>query len=155
MAARAIVLSAALLAAAALHAQPKREREAPVQPGQSSEVGRGGHMGRQPLRPGAYITPRYRKAVQDYPAKNHGPGKPCLPGLVKQGAACGAEAGAGAGWKIGLPVPKATKALPLPPGLLAALPKAPPGNEYVLLAGDVLLIASASRIVVDAVPAGK
>ena len=42
-----------------------------------------------------------------------------------------------------------------PAGLLAALPPAPPGNVYVLLSGDILLIAAASRIVVDAVSANK
>ncbi|MGV3569808.1 MAG: hypothetical protein ACO1PB_04350 [Ramlibacter sp.] len=143
--------AAVLLAGTQPQAQPRQEREAPAVPGQASEVGNGGRPGRQALRPGAYITPRYRKAVQAWLAKHHGPGKPCLPGLVKQGAGCG-TADAGPGWQIGIPVPRSAKVHPLPAGLAAALPKAPPGNEYILLSGDILLIASASRIVVDAVP---
>lgn len=155
MRSRALLFSLALLTATASQAQPRQEREAPASPGQAAEVGQGDHMGRQPLRPGAYITPRHRKAVQQYLARHHGPGKPCLPGLVKRGAACG-PAGRGAErWAIGLPLPKSAKALPLPAGLASALPKAPPGNQYVLLDGDILLIASASRIVVDAVPARR
>ncbi|MDB5751742.1 MAG: hypothetical protein JWP65_2163 [Ramlibacter sp.] len=142
---------AMLALAPALQAQPKQEREAPAAPAQLDEVGKGAHLGRQALRPGAYITPRYRKAVQSYMAKHHGPGKPCLPGLVRHAAAC-EPAASGPGWKIGLALPKAAGAQPLPAGLAAILPKAPPGNQYVLVAGDILLMASASRIVVDAVP---
>jgi hypothetical protein len=140
-----------LVVAPALQAQPRQEREAPAAPGQLDEVGKGAHLGRQALRPGAYITPRYRKAVQSYMARHHGPGKPCLPGLVRRGAACQPADGA-PGWKIGLALPKTAGAQPLPAGLAAILPKAPPGNQYVLVAGDILLMASASRIVVDAVP---
>lgn len=142
---------AAMLTVLPLHAQPRQEREAPAAPAQRDEVGKGGRLGRQELRPGAFITPRYRKAVQQYMAKNHGTGRPCLPGLVKQGNAC-ASPGAPAGWKIGIALPKDARAQPLPAGLASALPKAPPGNQYVLLAGDILLMASSSRIVVDAVP---
>ncbi|RYY93036.1 MAG: hypothetical protein EOO24_27675 [Comamonadaceae bacterium] len=148
------VLATALLAvliAAPLRAQPKQEREASTPPGQLADVGKGQRMGRQELKPGAYITPRYRKAVQAYLAKHHGPGKPCLPGLVKSGDACAPEGAPD--WKMGVAVPKTARALPLPAGLAAALPKAPPGNSYVLLGGDILLIATASRVVVDAVPA--
>ena len=156
MRSRALLLCVALLAATASQAQPKQEREAPASLGQSAEVGQGSNMGRQPLRPGAYITPRHRQAVQQYLAKHHGPGKPCLPGVAKQGGgACRPAAGGAARWAIGRPVPKSARALPLPAGLRAALPKAPPGNQYVLLNGDILLIASASRIVVDAVPAAR
>jgi len=151
----ALLVSLALFAATAAQAQPRQEREAPASPGQSAEVGQGRNMGRQPLRPGAYITPRHRKAVQQYLARHHGPGRPCLPGLVRRGAACGPAGGSADRWAIGLPLPKSAKALPLPAGLRSALPKAPPGNAYVLVDGDILLMASASRIVVDAVPAGK
>lgn len=155
MRSRALLLCVALLAATASQAQPKQEREAPVAPGQSIGVGQGAHMGRQPLRPGAYITPRYREAVQQYLAKNHGAGKPCLPGLARRGGTCRPAGASADHWAIGLPVPKAARALPLPAGLQAALPKAPPGNRYVLVNGDILLIASASRIVVDAVPMAR
>lgn len=135
-------------------AQQKQEREAATPPAQLNEVGQGTHLGRQPLKPGAYITPRYRKAVRQYLARHHGSGKPCLPGVVKQGAACRAGAGGG-NWQIGKALPRGAQVQPLPAGLAAALPKAPPGTRYVLLAGDILLMASGSRIVVDAVPAGR
>lgn len=146
-------LSACVLAAApGAHAQ-KQEREATSGAAGLAEVGKG-QKGRQGLKPGAYITPRHRQAVKAFLAKNHGAGKPCLAGMQQQGDGCVPGAGAGS-WTIGLPLAPSATAMPMPTGLLAALPKAPPGNQYLLLGGDVLLIASASRIVVDAVPAAK
>ena len=154
--ARLSCLAGVLLAAPSLVlAQPARqEREAAAPESQLSEVGKGQKMARQALKPGAFITARHRKAVQAWLARNHGPGQPCLPGLVPQGGACVAPAGAGS-WQMGTPVAPAARLENLPAGLLAALPPAPPGNRYVLLGGDILLIAAASRIVVDAVPAKK
>lgn len=149
-----LAAAAALAAPPSLLAQPKKEREAAAAPGQLSEVGKGERMARQEMRPGAYITPRHREAVRAWLARHHGPGKPCLPGLVKQGRACRTP-DAGAGWKIGSPLPRAVKLHALPAGLQAALPRTPPGNRYVLVSGDILLMASRSRIVVDAVPAAE
>lgn len=146
-----LVLWGALAGApATVLAQARQERDAALTEA-LSEVGKGRHMARQGLKPGAYITPRHRQAVQAWLARNFGPGK-CLPGLVKQGQRCtrGADAIA---WKIGTPVPEQARLEPLPAGLTGALPAAPPGNRYVLLSGDILLIAADSRIVVDAVPA--
>lgn len=150
-----VALAAALLCAPAVpRAQPKQEREAASPPGQLSEVGKGQRMGRQELKPGAYITPRHRKAVQAWLAQNQGAGKPCLAGFVQRGQRCVSQA-AGRGWQIGTALPQDAPVAALPGGLQSALPPAPPGNQYVLLSGDILLIASASRIVLDAVPANK
>lgn len=149
-------LAGVLLAGSALAAaqEARQEREAATPAGQLNEVGKGQKLARQALKPGAFITSRHRKAVQAWLAKNHGPGQPCLPGLLPQGQACVAPPGAG-GWQMGTPVAAAARLENPPAGLLAALPPAPPGNRYVLLSGDILLIAAASRIVVDAIPANK
>jgi hypothetical protein len=141
-----------LLAAPGAHAQ-KQEREATTGAAGLAEVGKG-QKGRQGLKPGAYITPKHRQAVQAYLAKHHGAGKPCLAGMQKEGARCLPGPSAGS-WVIGNPLPPTAAGVQVPAGLLGALPKAPPGNQYLLLGGDILLIASASRIVVDAVPAAK
>ena len=147
-----LILCGALAGApAAGLAQARQERDAAPTEG-LSEVGKGQHMARQGLKPGAYITPRHRQAVRAWLAKNFGPGQPCLPGLVRQGGGCARGADAVA-WKMGTPVPEKARLEPLPAGLAGALPPAPPGNRYVLMSGDILLIAADSRIVVDAVPA--
>jgi hypothetical protein len=134
-----------------LAAQPaKQEREAATSAGQLSEVGKGERMARQETRPGAFITPKHRQAVLAYLARNHGRGKSCLPGWARQGGDC--RPLPGPGWSMGVALPPAAKMQPLPKGLASALPGAPPGNQYVLYSGDILLIAPDSRIVVDAVP---
>lgn len=151
--ASSLLLAALVAAAPSLHAQGKQEREAAAPAGALAEVGKGEHATRQAMKPGAYITPRHRKAVQQYLARHHGPGKPCLPGLAKQGAACVAAAGAGT-WTLGAPLSKSAQEQPVPAGLAAALPRVPPGTRYVLSGGDILLVGAQSRIVVDAVPHG-
>ena len=143
----ALLIAGALLGAPAL--AQKRERDAAA--GQLSAVGNGKRVARQGLQPGAYITPRHRQAVNAWVARHHGPGQPCLPGLTRAGQACVPPAGEGA-WVIGNALPRAAKLRPVPTPLREALPPPPPGNRYTLWGGDILLVASASRIVVDAVP---
>ena len=149
-------LAGVLLAAApvAFAQGAKQEREAAAPTHELSEVGKGQKLARQPLKPGAFITSRHRAAVKAWIAQNHGAGKPCFPGMVKQAQGCmpGPEAGS---WRMGAPLTSSAKLAEPPAGLVAALPPAPPGNTYVLLSGDILLIAAASRIVVDAVSANK
>lgn len=133
------LLVLAPLVAIALASSPafaqKKERDAAAGANELSEVGKGQHMARQPLKPGAYISLRHREAAQAWMAKHP-------------------SAAAGGEWKIGEALARGSKTQTVPAGLQATLPKAPPGNQYVLLGGDVLLIASSSRIVVDAVEAG-
>lgn len=131
----ATALAAALAAPAAL--AQKKERDAASPASELSEVGKGGHLAREPLKPGAYISQRHRQAAQAWMAKNRAP-----------------SGGQAADWKIGQSLERGARVQPLPAGLKATLPAAPPGNQYVLLGSDVLLIASSSRIVVDAVAAG-
>jgi hypothetical protein len=130
-----LIVLAIALAMPAAFAQ-KAEREAATAAGELSEVGKGKHLARQPLRPGAYINAKHRQAALAWMAKHPAP------------------ASAPGAWKIGEALDRGAKTQPVPAGLQATLPKAPPGNRYVLLGADVLLIASSSRIVVDAVEAG-
>jgi hypothetical protein len=41
----------------------------------------------------------------------------------------------------------------VPQGVLASLPKLPPGHRYVDVGGDILLMAAGSRMVVDGISA--
>ncbi|MDB5912068.1 MAG: hypothetical protein JWP22_743 [Ramlibacter sp.] len=96
------------------------------------EVGKGTHMARQPLKPGAYFNDKARAAVRAYYASRPPKGPTT-----------------GDGWKIGEPLPAGSA--PVPRGLLAKLPKLPPGHRYLQLHGDVLLVAAGSGMVVDAI----
>jgi hypothetical protein len=98
------------------------------------DVGKGTHMARTPLKPGAYFNDKARAAVRSWYAAH-----------PVQGAA------AGSGWKIGEKLPSGSAAVPA--ALAAKLPKIPPGHQYVVLNGDVLLVAAGSGMVVDAIDA--
>jgi hypothetical protein len=129
--------------AAAPQAAPARQREAKQavddRAGDAAtpqgEVGQGRQFSRKPLGEGAYIGQRHRKAVRKYYEQH-----PVLRPAVK--------------WKIGEPVPAGAVAAMVPRGLLAVLPKVPPGHQYVELGGEVVLIASGSKMVVDGISRG-
>lgn len=96
------------------------------------DVGKGTHFARKALGTGAYIGEKHRTAVRQYYASQPASAKP-------------------ANWQVGEPVPSGVRAAPLPQGLLAKLPPLPPGHDYVQLGGEVVLIASGSKMVVDGI----
>ena len=112
---------------------PKQALDDRADPGMRlSDVGVGTHFARKPLGAGAYFGDRHRAAVRKYYTEHPAPG-------------------AHAGWKIGEPMPRGATVAEVPRGLLASLPKLPPGHRYVQLGGEVVLIASGSRMVVDGI----
>lgn len=113
-------------------AQAKQERDAAAPAGQLAPVGKGEHMGRKALPPGAYVTTRHRPAAEAWLARHR------------------ASAHSAYGWEIGSPLKGRSQ--PAPAELLALLPAAPPGLRYVLV-GDAVLLVAQSRMVVDAVTA--
>jgi hypothetical protein len=96
------------------------------------DVGEGTHFARKPLAPGVYFADRHRSAVRKYYQEH-----PLSGGAVH--------------WQIGQPVPSGVPLEPVPQGLLASLPKLPPGHRYAELGGEVVLIASGSKMVVDGI----
>lgn len=99
---------------------------------QLDDVGKGTNFARKPLGEGAYFGERHRNAARRFYDAN-----PVMRPAVK--------------WKIGEPVPAGAVVAMVPRGLLAALPPVPPGHAYVELGGEVVLVASESRMVVDGI----
>ena len=95
-------------------------------------VGEGTHYARKPLGPGVYFADRHRAAVRKYYQEH-----PQSRGAVR--------------WQIGEPVPSGATLAPVPQSLLASLPKLPPGHRYAELGGEVVLVASGSKMVVDGI----
>jgi hypothetical protein len=102
------------------------------------EVGKGSHMGSRATQPGIYLGDKSREAVHRWYAEH--------PVQCRRG--CAAPA-----WEIGAPLPARAPVTAVPAALLASLPKAPPGVRYVRMSGDILLVASGSRMVVDGIKA--
>ena len=96
------------------------------------DVGKGTHLARKPLEPGAYFGDRHRTAVRKYYADHP-------------------VSGAAAKWQVGEPVPRGAQLAAVPKVLLSSLPEQPPGYRYIQLGGEVVLIAAESRMVVDGI----
>ena len=100
-----------------------------------NDVGKGANFARKPLGPGAYFSSRHQAMVRKYYETKPVSGRPGR-------------------WKIGEPVPPKTAMTGVPDELRAALPRVPPGHQYVQLDGEVVLVALPSRMVVDGISRG-
>jgi hypothetical protein len=100
----------------------------------TDDVGKGTHFARKPLGPGAYFDDKIRAAVRKYYDEHPAPGR------APQ-------------WQIGETLPTGVPVGAVPKGVLASLPKLPPGHRYVDLGGDILLVAAGSKMVVDGISA--
>lgn len=116
----------------------------------TSEVGKGERMGRKPLQPGAYFNDRSREAVRKYYASADRNGKACPPGLAKKNNGC-LPPGQAKKWRIGEPLPADVVWVAPPRQIVVALPPVPVGHRYIQVAGDILLIAVGSKMVVDGI----
>jgi Ni/Co efflux regulator RcnB len=90
-----------------------------------------------------------RRAISDYYGAQARGGK-CPPGLAKKHNGC-LPPGQAKKWQRGQPLPADLRYYDLPRELLVRLPPPPPQYRYVQVAGDVLMIAAGSRMVIDAV----
>jgi Ni/Co efflux regulator RcnB len=90
-----------------------------------------------------------RHAILDYYGEQARGGK-CPPGLAKKHNGC-LPPGQAKKWQMGRPLPADLRHYDLPRELLLRLPPPPPQHRYVQVAGDVLMIAIGSSMVVDAV----
>ena len=96
------------------------------------DVGKGTHLARKPLGPGAYFGDKHRTAVRKYYADHP-------------------VSGAATKWRVGEPVPRGAQLAAVPTVLLSSLPEQPPGYRYIQLGGEVVLMAAESRMVVDGI----
>jgi len=92
---------------------------------------------------------RDRTAIRDYYG-DAGRSGHCPPGLAKKNNGC-LPPGQAKKWQMGQRLPPAVVYEPLPPALVVQLTPAPNGYRYVRVAGDILMISAATRMVVDAI----
>ena len=90
-----------------------------------------------------------RRVVRDYYGAQAKGGK-CPPGLAKKGNGC-MPPGQAKKWVMGRPLPRDVVYYDLPHNLVVRLPPPPAGHRYVQVAGDVLMIAVGTSMVVDAI----
>jgi len=108
------------------------------------------HHGRREARVGGYFDDHDRRAVQVYYVEQGRHGH-CPPGLAKKHNGCMPPGQANKVYMVGQPLPTAVVYQPVPQPVLVQLPPPPPQHKYVRVAGDILLIAVGSSMVVDAI----
>ncbi len=149
----------ALVIAAALAANPTFS-EKPAWAGHADEgetKGKGhGHdrdkgSDRDSERHGArgHFTDHHRVVVRDYYVEQFHAGR-CPPGLAKKHNGC-MPPGQAKKWRIGRPLPRGVVFYDLPPALVIELGPPPVGYRYVRVAADILLIATGTGMVIDAI----
>jgi hypothetical protein len=100
--------------------------------------------------PDSYVVPdRDRNTVYSYYRTEYGAGH-CPPGLAKKNNGC-MPPGQAKKWKVGKPLPREVVYYELPPPLIAQIGPPPSGYRYVRVAGDILMIAIGTSMVVDAI----
>lgn len=97
----------------------------------------------------AYFNDELRRVIGNYYGTQQLAGR-CPPGLAKKNNGC-QPPGQAKKWAKGKPLPPGLGYDALPYDLLRHLPPPPPRHRYVQIAGDILLIAVGSSMVIDAV----
>jgi len=97
------------------------------------------------VKQGAYFSDRHRESVHTYYASH------CPPGLAKKRNGCMTPGQAKKVWVVGQPLPPTVVLAPPPPQIVVSLPPPPVNHRYVQVAGDILLIAVGSKMVVDGI----
>jgi len=100
-------------------------------------------------RHGEYFGDRHRVVVREYYVQ-HYDGRRCPPGLAKRHNGC-VPPGHAKQWELGRPLPPEVVRYEVPAPLVVQLGRPDPGYRYVRIAGDILLIAAGTGMVVDAI----
>jgi Ni/Co efflux regulator RcnB len=141
LAALACALSLALAAAPAF-------AEKPEWAGQGK--GKGHNQQKSEGKPHAYFNDAHRDYVRSYYHDEFRRGS-CPPGLAKKHNGCMPPGQAKKQWRVGQPIPSGVVIYDVPSALVVKLGVPPVGQKYVRVAGDILLIAVGTSMVIDAV----
>lgn len=96
-----------------------------------------------------YFSDDHRAYLNSYYASEYSHGR-CPPGLAKKHNGC-MPPGQAKKWAIGQPLPRGVVYAPLPAVVVARIGPPPSGYRYVQVAGDVLMIAIGTSMVMDAI----
>lgn len=87
--------------------------------------------------------------VREYYGEHYREGR-CPPGLAKKHNGC-MPPGQAKKWKMGRPLPRDVTYYSVPAPLVMQIGQPPSGHRYVRVAGDILMIAIGTGLVVDAI----
>lgn len=96
-----------------------------------------------------HFQPQQHVVVREYYTQ-HYHGRSCPPGLAKKNNGC-MPPGHARKWKVGYPLPREVIYYTVPAPLVVQIGPPPSGHRYVRVAGDILMIAIGTGMVVDAI----
>jgi len=96
-----------------------------------------------------HFQPQQHTMVREYYTE-HYRGRSCPPGLAKKNNGC-MPPGQAKKWKVGYPLPREVVYYSVPAPLVVQIGPPPSGHRYVRVAGDILMIAIGTGLVVDAI----
>jgi Ni/Co efflux regulator RcnB len=96
-----------------------------------------------------HFQPQQHVVVREY-YTTHYHGRSCPPGLKKKNNGC-MPPGQAKKWKVGYPLPREVIYYSVPAPLVVQIGPPPSGHRYVRVAGDILMIAIGTGMVVDAI----
>lgn len=97
-----------------------------------------------------HFEERQQVMVREYYAAHYRDARHCPPGLAKKHNGC-MPPGQAKKWKVGYPLPREVIYYDVPPPLVIQIGPPPSGHRYVRVAGDILMIAIGTGMVVDAI----
>lgn len=104
---------------------------------------------RADVKVGGYFSDSHRTVVRTYYVDHYGGGRACPPGLAKKNNGC-MPPGQAKKYIVGQPLPAGVVYYVVPQPVLVQLPPPPIGHRYVMIAGDIVLLAVGTQMVVDA-----
>ena len=143
----AFALAAVLAAGPALAEKPSWAGEKGGK-GQRDEQGEG-REGRRGHDRAEHFADLHRSAVREYYGGQFESGR-CPPGLAKKHNGC-MPPGQAKKWELGRPLSRDVIYYEVPRPLVVQLGQPPAGYRYVRVAGDILMIAIGTALVVDAI----
>lgn len=109
----------------------------------------GKHDGGHQVRVGSYFNDAQRPVARSYFETQYRTGR-CPPGLAKKNNGC-MPPGQARKWSVGQQLPRDVVYYTLPSTVVVQLGAPPQGHRYVRVGADILLIALATQLVVDAI----
>ncbi len=126
----------------------QRKREAAPAAQSTTAAPSGSTRSQVSISIGAVFGDRDRATVQAYYGDRYAQAQRCPPGLAKKNNGC-QPPGQAKKYTVGQPLPADVVWYPVPPVLVQRLPVLPTNHAYVRVGGDVLILNSRSRLVVD------
>lgn len=97
-----------------------------------------------------HFQPQQHVMVRDYYAEHYRGARRCPPGLAKKNNGC-MPPGQAKKWRVGYQLPRDVIYYEVPAPLVIQIGLPPAGHRYVRVAGDILMIAIGTGLVVDAI----